>query len=352
MDIRTVDPFDDAALAAWHRTVVAADRHGREEAATPWALAEVRADQQAGQDDSIKRLYSGVVDGKVVVGGEFDASLLDSLDHARVAVYTAPEHRRRGHGSAMLEHLEQVASEHGRTVLNAEAAWPYDAPADGRGNESADFLTHRGFKFGLGDIARVLDLPVDQGLLDRLAADVAPAHAAYTLRSWVGPVPDDLIASHVELDALLMVEAPTGELEREPEKADVEAFRRHENVVRLQGRTKYTTVAVDEEGTVVAFTDIVTTSHQPDLAFQWGTLVRRNDRGHRLGLAVKVANLLSFQREQDRARHLRTWNAEVNRHMVAVNDLLGFRPLERLGEFQMRLPGPTEERGRSASRPG
>ncbi len=339
MDIRRVDPFDDAALAAWHRTVVAADRHGRAEAATPWALDEVRADQQGGQEDSIKQLYSGIVDGKVVVGGAFDASLLDSLDQARVEVYTEPEHRRRGHGSAMLAHLEQVASEHGRTVLNTEAAWPYDAPADGSGIESADFLTRRGFRFGLGDIARVLDLPVDEGLLEGLAADVAPAHAAYALRSWVGPVPDDVIASLVELDALLMVEAPTGELQREPAAADVEAFRRHEDVVRQQGRTKYTTVAVDHEGTVVAFTDIVTTSHQPHIAFQWGTLVRRADRGHRLGLAVKVANLLLFQREQDRAKHLRTWNAEVNRHMVAVNDLLGFRPLERLGEFQKRLGG-------------
>ena len=32
-----------------------------------------------------------------------------------------------------------------------------------------------------------------------------------------------------------------------------------------------------------------------------------------------------------------TWNAEVNAHMVAVNEQLGFEPVERLGEFQKRL---------------
>jgi hypothetical protein len=32
-----------------------------------------------------------------------------------------------------------------------------------------------------------------------------------------------------------------------------------------------------------------------------------------------------------------TWNAEVNTHMVAVNDALGFRPVEYLAEFQRRL---------------
>ena len=32
-----------------------------------------------------------------------------------------------------------------------------------------------------------------------------------------------------------------------------------------------------------------------------------------------------------------TYNAEVNDHMIAVNEQMGFRPVARLGEFQKKL---------------
>ena len=31
---------------------------------------------------------------------------------------------------------------------------------------------------------------------------------------------------------------------------------------------------------------------------------------------------------------MHTWNAEVNEHMIGINERLGFRPVERMGEFQ------------------
>jgi GNAT superfamily N-acetyltransferase len=332
-----VDPFDDAAVAAWHDVVLASHAHDRGELATPWQLEEVRAAHQGPQVDLVKRLYSGEVGGQVVVAGEVEASLIDNTDHALVELQTHPDHRRRGYGSAMLAHLEAVASELGRTVLDAEAAWPYDGPPDGVGTASADFLTGHGFGFGLGDVARVLDLPVDGVLLDRLAAEAAPHHAAYTLRSWIGPVPEDLAESFAGLVSQLMVEAPAGDLDRRPASADVDALRRREEVTLRQGRTTYTSAALDADGMVVAYSNLATSRHDPDNAYQWGTLVRRDHRGHRLGLAVKVATLRLLQQAPVRALRLRTWNAEVNRHMVAVNELLGFRPVERLGEFQKRL---------------
>lgn len=337
MRLHEVDPFDDDTLAAWHATVVAADVHGRKDRATPWALEEVRAAYRAEQGDESKAPYVGIEDGAVVVAGGFQCPHLDNTDHAYVEVYTHPGHRRRGHGSAMLAHLEQVAREHGRSVIDTEATWPYDAPADGAGTPNADFLTRRGYSCGLGDVARALDLPVADALLDDLAAETAPHHAAYPLRSWVGEVPEDIVPSFAELISLLMVEAPLGELEREPESADVEALRRREAVTAAQGRTMFQTVALAGDGSVVAYSNLATTEHFPALAFQWGTLVRRADRGHRLGLAVKVANLRLLQRERPAVRRLQTWNAEVNEQMISVNDRLGFRPVERLGEFQKRL---------------
>ena len=113
--------------------------------------------------------------------------------------------------------------------------------------------------------------------------------------------------------------------------------REREAVLERQGRTKYNTVALDADGVVVAYTDLATTVHEPGRAYQWGTLVRRDHRGHRLGVAVKVANLRLLERERPDVRRVTTYNAEVNAHMIGVNEAIGFVPVARLGDFQKRL---------------
>ena len=150
-------------------------------------------------------------------------------------------------------------------------------------------------------------------------------------------MPDEIAQSWVDLWASLMTEAPVGDKELEPEAADVAALRADEDLLDRQGRTTYHTVALDAAGEVVAYTDLGTTIHDAGVVFQWGTLVRRDARGHRLGLAVKAANLQLIQRERDDVRRLVTWNAEVNEHMIGVNERFGFRVVARMGEFQKRL---------------
>lgn len=337
MDIEQINPLNEPALAAWHATAEAADVHGREDTATPWKLPEVQAELRD-QTDVVRLVFAGIEDGRtMVVSGQIGMSIRDNLQQADVAAFVHPDHRRRGHGTRMLEHLETVARGHGRTVLNAEASWHYDGAADGAGSAGVDFLLGNGFRFGIGDVMRSLDLPVDDRLLDDLAAEAAPHHAGYELRSWVGRVPADLEVGWADLVSSLMVEAPVGDMERERESADVEELRRRQATIEAQGRTLFNTVALDGEGWPMAYSNLVTSIHDPLNAFQWGTLVRRDHRGHRLGLAVKVANLLAFQATSPAATRLRTWNAEVNAHMVGVNERLGFRPVERLGEFQKRL---------------
>lgn len=337
LDIEQLNPLNEPALAAWHATVVAADVHGREDTATPWQLPEVKA-ELADQTDVTRLVFAGIQDGRtVVVAGQIAMPLRDNVQQALLAVFVHPDHRRLGHGRRMLAHLETVARGHGRRVLNAETCWPYDGPADGAGFAGPEFLRSAGYRFGLGDVMRSLDLPVDAGLLADLAAEAAPHHTAYELRSWVGRVPQELEVGWADLVSSLMVEAPTGDLERERESADVEELRRRQALIEAQGRTLFNTVALDGDGWPVAYSNLATSVHDPSNAYQWGTLVRAEHRGHRLGLAVKVANLQLFQATVPVATRLRTWNAEVNTHMIGVNERLGFRPVERLGEFQKRL---------------
>lgn len=327
---------DDDAVAAWHATYFASETYGRSYA-TPWMLPEVRASLRGPHPAERRYLLNGTVDGVVTTAGLLELPLLDNTRFAWIAVHTAPRYRCRGHASAMLEELLARARRAGRTVVAAEAAYPYDGPADGTGHPSVDFLRHRGFTLALGDVQRILELPADEAVLDALATQAATQHESYVLRQFRGPVPDDLLSSYGRLVGSLAVEAPMGDLELEPEAYPPERIRAEEAVATASGRTRYTTVAQAPDGACVAYTELVVPEHDPGRVYQWGTLVAPGHRGHRLGVAVKVHNLRWLQQERPDLRIVTTFNAEVNAPMVAINERMGFRAVERSGEFKLPL---------------
>lgn len=332
MEIRPLDASDPDALAGWHATYVAADTHDREHP-TPWMLEEMRADFLGARTGEQFLPFGGHVDDEVVGCGLLVLHLKDNFEVAGTAVWTHPEHRARGYGSALLRHLTETARAEGRTKLSAEAAVPFDGPPDGKGHPHAEFLVRHGFSFDLGDVVRVLDLPVDVERVRRLAEEAAPHHRDYTLRQFRGPVPDDIIEEFGELIGSLMTEAPSGELKLDHEVMDVERIRADEAVFEASGRTKYTTVAADQDGHLVAYSELVVPLHDPGHVYQWGTLVTPGHRGHRLGTATKAHNLLWLQEEEPGRTALVTMNAEVNAHMIAVNQAFGFRPVERIAQY-------------------
>ena len=338
MTIRQVDVRDDGDVAAWQATAAAVEAHEIGEHAVAWTLPELLVALREPRKDRVWLQYLGEVDGEVVAFGGAGIPLLDNLTSAEVGVGVLPEHRRRGYGSQLLAYVEQVAADHDRTRLDAMVSWPYDGPGDGAGTPGVEFGRVHGYSLGLGDVQREMALPVDEDLLERLAAEAAPRHTAYELRTWAGAVPDDLVQGYLELDASLTNEAPTGDNEYEDPSTDLEAFRMREAILEKQQRTKFSCVALDGDGTVVAYSDLVLVGHDPRWVMQWGTLVHRDHRGHRLGMAVKTANLLAMQRSGAdlTGRYVVTWNAEVNDHMIGINEELGFVKAARCGELQKK----------------
>ncbi len=336
LEIRDLDPFDAAAFEAWHRVYLRAqDAMG--EAATPWMLEELRAVMQQTGSSAWSGGWSAVVAGETVGAGFLRTPLLDNRALAELDVHVDPDRQRSGIGTALLAHVEEQASRRGRTVLTGLVGWTWDSGPLGDDAPGPQFARARGYELALTEVQSELTLPVDDAVLDRLADEAALAHPSYELRSWSGPVPDELLEGWAALTSGLTTEAPTGELDLEPEVVSVEAVREREATIAQQGRTKYNTVALSACGEVVAYSDLATTIHDPGRAYQWGTLVDRAHRGHRLGVAVKVANLRLLQRERTDVARLTTYNAEVNSHMIAVNEALGFRPVAWLGDFQKRL---------------
>ena len=97
------------------------------------------------------------------------------------------------------------------------------------------------------------------------------------------------------------------------------------------------TVAIAPSGEVVAYNDLVVSADDPDEVMQWGTLVRKDHRGHRLGMAVKARGLQGLAEVAPEAKRVQTCNAEQNAHMVGVNVELGFRRVEALLAYQRHV---------------
>ena len=348
MEIVQVDPRDDAGMEAWHATYFLAESRGRPFAA-PYFLAEVRAVAAAPPVATERWLLSGRVDGQVVCTSEVMLPLKDNVNKAELRVHTHPDHRRRGHATAMLDHVEERVVAAGRRLAAAMVDFPYGAGPTGAGDPGVELLLGRGYTLEVGDVQRTLRLPVSGELLDRLAAEAAAHHEGYTLRSWVDRCPDELIGSYGRLLGKLVLEAPSGGLEVEEEVFDVERIREQEATMKAGGRTSLVTVAQDRAGDVVAYTELSVPTDDQGRAYQWGTLVDPGHRGRRLGLSVKVANHRLLQERMRGLTEVLTFNAEVNDHMIAVNEALGFVPTARGGQFQKRsvTAGPQILRSRT-----
>lgn len=326
------------AIRGWAAVTEASLRHEVGDDATAWAFEELLAVVRNPSRKRDERFLAAYAGDRLVGTAWLAVPLLDNLDAAMLDVHVHPDLRRQGIGTMLLQHAESLARGAGRTLLEAEAQYPHDAPADGAGTSGREFLVAHGYTFGLGNVQRTAPLPMPDDVLDALAAEAAPHHEGYRLLSWAGPVPDELVAGWLAVASTLTTEAPTGGMEREAETVDVVAHRDDEALVAAQGRTSWRTAALTAEGEVVAYTEIVVPDHDPRFAYQWGTLVRTDHRGHRLGVAVKVANHRALQAGADvGGRRVVTWNAEENGPMIAINERMGFVPTARMAEMQKRL---------------
>ncbi len=338
-----VDPTDREAFASFHHIYDAALRHGPAgEYSTVWQLDEVRAAMADPDERTFRIGWVGWVDDpesgpRAVTTGWMSGSTVDNTDLADVLVCCTPAERGHGHAAQMLTHVEEQARARGRDRVLSEVVWPYDGGADGAGSTDLAWAGRQGYELGLVDVQRRLPVPVPSDRLDALAAEAARHHEGYELRSFAGPVPDDLVEGWAALSASLMTEAPMGEIHREAETADVAAIRAEEALLERQGRVRLGTAVRSPDGELVAYTDLVLTTHESERAYQWGTLVRPDHRGHRLGLAVKVANVRALQDTQPQITTVVTYNADVNAPMVAVNERLGFKPVQWMGELQKTL---------------
>jgi GNAT superfamily N-acetyltransferase len=130
---------------------------------------------------------------------------------------------------------------------------------------------------------------------------------------------------------------PIGELDIEPPQWDAGLIRSGERRMTEQGYAMVTTAAQHADGTFAGYSQLLVPEHDPGEVFQEDTLVMRAHRGHRLGAALKAANLAILADRYPRRRRLHTWTDGANGPMQHINAAFGFHRVEVLHELQRRL---------------
>ena len=286
--------------------------------------------------------------GDAVVGAaRVDVSLheLDAPAYAYVCV--DPGHRQRGIGAALAEHADQLLSREGRSHTQIWAEHPSApgerlAPSTGVGSVPSEtaitrMLLRCGFTLEQVERVSMLDLTgADHSALERLRDAAAERAQGYTLRAWSGRTPLELLQTVAALQSRMSTDAPAGGLEVTPEHWTPERLIEWENrQIDKLGHEVRKTVAFSSDGEAVAFT-VLTMGPSSRLVYQEDTLVHGEHRGHRLGALVKVENLLALLRDNADRDAVVTWNAEENRHMLDINESMGFEPVLYEGAWQRR----------------
>lgn len=330
--LESVEVSDAVGFAEFHRVLTSAEAAGRD-FHTPVGLEEMRVGYAP--DNTAWRSTAVVarLDGQLVGAMNLERPLLDNTHLVEAQIAVLPEHRRRGVGSALFDHAVDFTQSAGRRSIWAETASPVETSGAG-----AAFATARGMSRQHVELHQVLELPVPDELLPALDAVAAAAGSAgYRIGTWQDRCPEEWAAGYCRLLTVFLDHAPTGELDVEGQTWDLDRLRATEDRRIAQGRSTLRAVALDTDGELVGCTDLLVPAAPSAAVHQGGTLVLTAHRGHRLGTALKVANLRALLRAHPERRVIHTYTAPENGPMNAVNEVMGFRPVEENAEWQLSL---------------
>jgi GNAT superfamily N-acetyltransferase len=272
--------------------------------------------------------------GEVVGAASVVLRLRDNPRAGFISLAVHPEHRRRGVGSGLLAWVEGQARGAGRSVFIAETEWP-DGSTDSHGE---GFAARQGYQPVQHTLRSTLKLPATLSGLDEGGDD-------YVLETGVDGIPGSWLEDRADLQRRMSTDAPLGELQLEEEDWDAARVRDQYATILAMGRRVVETVARHvPTGRLVGYTQVQVSPETPTLGYQQDTLVVKEHRGHALGLRLKAANTAAVIERLPEVTAIRTWNADDNTHMLAVNRRLGYVVDAHLCEWQKVIDPVAEGR--------
>lgn len=328
MELREVDPADEAAVAAYvaiGNAVRAVD--------SPWShpLTErgLALELVHGWDGEPDRAFLVNADGLDVGTASLGASEWDNLELAWLGVGIHPDHRRRGHATAAYGLLHDECRRIGRPLVGTDH---WDAPGP------RAFAATIGYEERAWSVQRRQHLDeLPDGFLEEAYAEAAPHAHDYELVRIAGRS-DDALREQLVAVAESINDAPMDDLELEDEVFPVERLAAFEDARIGSGHRLYRVVARHRDtGELAGHTVVTVEEERPWIGTQEDTSVVRAHRGHRLGLLLKADLARWLVDVEPQLRTVDTWNAASNPHMVGVNERLGYRVMGKGIELQQRL---------------
>jgi GNAT superfamily N-acetyltransferase len=329
-DIRVIDPRDEALLRAWWEVGEAATADRPIDAWTVWEVSR-------------RALPMPRTDGRLILVSAFDGDLTvgagmlflfrhDNTHLGEAEVYVHPDHRRHGIGRALLAELERLARADGRTVVLGSAFAPVGAESPG-----TLFAAAMGYPVASAEETKVVDLKEAPTHWPALDAEVEAALGDYRVVVFEERVPDEYVDDFCALLSAFLGQVPTGDLDLEEATWTPERLRENEGRAIAVGRVRLIGAAVAPDGHLCGFSDLGINRSDPRHASVGGTLVLPAHRGHRLGLAMKLATHRRLGELFPSCAYVETGNAGVNAAMNEVNERMGYRVVERCLDVQRRL---------------
>ncbi|WP_136056593.1 GNAT family N-acetyltransferase [Microbacterium sp. K24] len=302
--------------------------------------------------DSTDTLQTGFVaraEGKIVGMVTVSFAQESEAHAAEIDMLVPAEHWGHGIEEALLTRAEDEARARGRSILQIwslhrpEEAERMLVPRTGWGRVPAialsDLLEARGYDLEQVERNSEFDLHADPAPLRR-ALDEAQtfAGADYRVLHWMLPTPPEFRDGFAAVLARLSTDAPSGDMDFVAEEWDADRVVRREAQLTGAGQA-VSVVAVEHvpSGELVAYNELLISADRSGVTHQFGTLVSKEHRGHRLGMIVKCANLVRWRELMPASSVVSTFNAEENRPMLSINEAIGFVPVSYAGAWQKRI---------------
>ena len=329
-EIRDIDLTDEPSLHRWWEIHHDAQSDRPLDFAAPWEVARVALPTP--HPDFQVELF-GAYEGEEMVGaGLVNLPMSDNLQMSYFDVYVDWAARRRGIGTLLLEEVERRARAAGR----ARALVEVFAPPGGTSAGTA-FSEARGYVVANREGAKAIGLASAEPGWAALEAEVEAARGDHRIVTWAGACPDQYVEDLVAMLGGFMAMVPLGDLELEDGEWTVERLRQSESRAERIGQSRFYAAALSPEGRLVGVADVRVSRQDPRIGYIGVTMVMPEARGHRLGLGMKLATHRAVRAAYPGCAAIVTSNADVNTHMNAVNEVLGYRMLEQLLECQKSL---------------
>ncbi|HTD63822.1 MAG TPA: GNAT family N-acetyltransferase [Verrucomicrobiae bacterium] len=229
----------------------------------------------------------------------------------RIDITVHPDHRERGHGSALYDALlDKVSERSGRAV----AATVKESMVDG-----VRFLTKRGFREVKRDWeSRLFVEGFDFARFAAAEARVAKQGIRIATLAEEMQRDSSALRKAFELNEDCRMDIPSVD---PPTRHTLEEFRR-EDIDAPSALLDAFFVAIDKDGRYLGVSNLFRSLDDPAFLWQGITGVRREARGKGIAMALK---LLTVRYAIDKGvEHIKTWNDVHNRAMLAINEAMGF----------------------------